>query len=85
MPVSLAKLGPITYIYILISYIHMKIVPVVRKALLKEIDEENEDMLYWLSRPPEERIAEVTRLRSHFMKPGQRMDKTVVIKRLLHP
>jgi len=40
----------------------MKIVPVVRKAILKEIDEEYEDMLYWLSRPPQERIAEVTRL-----------------------
>jgi len=38
----------------------MKIVPVVRKALLKDIDEEYEDMLYWLSRPPHERIAAVT-------------------------
>ena len=63
----------------------MKIVPVVRKALLKDIDEEYEDMLYWLSRPPQERIAEVTRLRSHFLKPGQRMDKTVVVRRQLHP
>lgn len=59
----------------------MKIVPVVRKAILKDIDEEYEDMLYWLSRPPSERIAAVTQLRSHFLKPGQRMDKTVVIKR----
>lgn len=63
----------------------MKIVPVVRKALLKDIDESYEDMLYWLSRPPQERIAEVTRLRSHSLKPGQRLDKTVLIKRLLHP
>ncbi len=63
----------------------MKIVPVVRKALLKDIDEEYEDMLYWLSRPPQERIAEVTRLRSHSLTPGQRLDKTVVIKRKLHP
>lgn len=62
----------------------MKIVPVVRKAILKEIDEEYEDMLYWLSRPPHERIAEVTRLISFSLKPGQRMDKTVVIKRKLH-
>jgi len=62
----------------------MKIVPAVRKGLLKDIDESYEDMLYWLSRPPQERIAEVTRLRSHFLKPGQRMDKTVVIKRKLH-
>ena len=63
----------------------MKIVPVVRKAMLKDIDEEYEDMLYWLSKTPQERIAEVTRLRSHFIKPGERMDKTVVVKRLLHP
>ena len=63
----------------------MKIVPVVRKALLKDIDESYEDMLYWLSRAPQERIAEVTRLISLDLKPGQRMDKTVVVKRKLHP
>ncbi|HZY35221.1 MAG TPA: hypothetical protein VFE53_01155 [Mucilaginibacter sp.] len=63
----------------------MKIVPVVRKALLKDIDESYEDMLYWLSKTPQERIAEVTRLRSHFLKPGQRMDKTVLVRRRLHP
>jgi hypothetical protein len=63
----------------------MKIVPVVRKALLKEIDESYEDILYWLSKTPQERIAAVTELRSHSLKPGQRLDKTVVIKRQLHP
>jgi hypothetical protein len=63
----------------------MKIVPVVRKATLKEIDEGYEDMLYWLSKTPKERIAAVTQLRSFSLKPGQRMDKTVVVKRKLHP
>ena len=63
----------------------MKIVPVVRKAILKEIDESYEDMLYWLSRPPQERIAEVTRLIHLTLKPGQRMDKTVLVRRQLHP
>jgi hypothetical protein len=63
----------------------MKIFPVVRKAVLKEIDESYEDMLYWLSKTPQERIAEVTRLISHSLEPGERMDKTVVVKRLLHP
>jgi len=62
----------------------MKIVPVVRKAVLKEIDEGYEDMLYWLSKTPQERIAAVTQLRSHSLAPGQRMDKTVIIKRKLH-
>ena len=63
----------------------MNIAPVVRKAVLKEIDEGYEDMLYWLSKTPQERIAAVTQLRSHSLSPGQRMDKTVVIKRKLHP
>ncbi len=62
----------------------MKIVPVVRKALLKDIDESYEDMLYWLSKTPQERIAAVTELRSHTLEPGQRLDKTVLIKRVLH-
>lgn len=69
----------------IIKIISMEIVPIVRKAVLKEIDESYEDMIYWLSRPPHERIAEVTRLRSFSVKPGERLDKTIVIKRLLHP
>ena len=63
----------------------MKIIPVVRKAVLKEIDEGYEDMLYWLSKTPQERIAAVTQLRSGSLQPGQRLDKTVLIKRKLHP
>jgi hypothetical protein len=63
----------------------MKIVPVVRKANLKEIDEDLEDMQYWLSRPPAERAAAVTSLISQSLKPDQRMDKTFVLKRFLHP
>jgi hypothetical protein len=52
---------------------------------LKEIDEEEEDIKYWLSRPPQERIAAVTRLISKSLEPGQRMDKTVIVRRKLHP
>jgi hypothetical protein len=63
----------------------MKIVPVVRKAILKNIDESYEDMLYWLSKTPKERVAAVTQLRAGSLNPGERMDKTVVIKRRLHP
>ena len=70
---------------LLIFTLIMKIVPVVRKAVLKNIDEELEDMHYWLSRPPAERIAAVTRLISKSLAPGQRMDKSIVIKRQLHP
>ncbi len=63
----------------------MKLVPVVRKAMLRDIDEEQEDINYWLSRPIIERVAAVTKLRSYSLKPGQRMDKTIVVKRKLHP
>lgn len=63
----------------------MKIVPVVRKAFLKEIDEEQEDINYWLTKSPVERVAAVTNLVRQSLQPGQRMDKTMVVKRLLHP
>jgi hypothetical protein len=63
----------------------MKIIPVVRKAILKEIDEEQEDINYWLTKTPTERVAAVTHLIRQSLKPGQRMEKTFVVKRLLHP
>lgn len=63
----------------------MKMAPVVRKARLKDIDEDLENLQYWLSRPPAERIAAVTQLISLTLEPGQRMDKTKVVQRYLHP
>ncbi|WP_295654820.1 hypothetical protein [uncultured Mucilaginibacter sp.] len=62
----------------------MKIVPVVRKAKLKDIDEDWENLQYWLSRPVKERAAAVTKLISFSLKPDQQMDKTFVVKRKLH-
>jgi hypothetical protein len=62
----------------------MKIVPVVRKSRLKDIDEDLENLRYWLSRPPQERLAAVTRLISADLKPWERMDKTAVVQRRLH-
>jgi hypothetical protein len=62
----------------------MKIVPIVTKVRMKGGDEDYKDMLYWLSKTPQERIAEVTRLRSAFLKEGERMDKSVVTKRKMH-
>jgi hypothetical protein len=61
------------------------IIPVVRKARLKDIDEDLENLQYWLSRPPIERIAAVTQLISLSLQPGQRMDKTKVIQRYMRP
>jgi len=62
----------------------MKIVPIVTKVRMKGGDEDYKDMLYWLSKTPQERIAAVTHLRSAFLKNGQRIDKTIVIKRKMH-
>jgi hypothetical protein len=49
---------------------------VVKRTLLKNHNEKAEDLKYWLSKTPQERIAAVTFLRSQILKPGQRMDKT---------
>ncbi len=59
----------------------MKIVPIVTKVKMKGGDEDYKDMLYWLSKTPQERIAAVTHLRRAFLKSGERLDKSVVIKR----
>jgi len=47
-----------------------EIKPVVRKFRLSEHDEVGQNLEYWLSRPPEERVAEVERLREVFFEPG---------------
>lgn len=61
----------------------MRIQPVVSKGPMKEIDEQ-EDLLYWLSKSPRERIEAVTFIISQSLKPGERLDKTAVVKRKLH-
>lgn len=60
----------------------MRIQAVVRKAPMKEV-EEREDLLYWLSRTPTERMQAVTFLILQFLEPGQRMDKSAVTIRKL--
>jgi len=61
----------------------MKIVPVVNKIRLKDEDG-HADLLYWLSKTPQERLAAVTQLRKGLIQNGQRLDKTVVLKRNMH-
>jgi hypothetical protein len=58
-----------------------KMVRTVRKGLMKEIDQGGEDLEYWLSRSPHERVAAVTFIMSQSLQPGQRMDKLIVVKR----
>ena len=60
--------------------INFKIIPVVRKASLNEVNEELEDVQYWLSRPVKERIAAITFLISQSLAKGERMDKKAVFK-----
>jgi len=58
-----------------------KIVPVIRKVMLKEANDEERDLMYWLSRPVIERAAAVTSIISQSLIKGQRMDKTKVVKK----
>jgi len=53
-----------------------KMVMVANKVNMKTYDQSFEDLNYWLSKPPIERIAAVTFLIKQFLKLGERMDKT---------
>ena len=61
------------------------IVPVVRKVPLKEAKDDERDLEYWLQQPVYKRAEAVTFIVSQSLKPGQRMDKTVVHKRKMKP
>ena len=62
-----------------------KIISVVRKVSLKEANDYEQDLNYWMDKAPAERLAAVTFLSRQSMKEGQRMDKTSIIKRRLKP
>jgi hypothetical protein len=67
------------------SGIVSSIAPVVRKVLLKEANDKERDLDYWLSRPPIERLRAVTFIVSESLKEGERMDKTHIVKRKMKP
>lgn len=48
---------------------------------MKATDQAADDLDYWLSKTPQERIAAVTFLVNQMLKPSQRMDKTVFSQR----
>ncbi len=54
-----------------------KIALVVRKVNMKNTNQSIEDMEYWLSKTPQERLSAVTFLINQNMAPGKRMDKTI--------
>ncbi len=58
-----------------------KIAAIVRKVSMKDANDADRDVAYWLSKTPQERIAAVTFLVMQTLKPGERMDKTIVVKR----
>lgn len=58
----------------------IRIAHVVKKGLLKDLQQYNNDIDYWLQQSPGSRMAAVTFIMSQSLKPGQRMDKTIVNK-----
>ncbi len=58
-----------------------RMAPVVRKGRLSDIDEAAEDLAYWQSKSPKDRIAAVTFIISQSLEPGARLDKTALVKR----
>lgn len=61
-----------------------KIVPVLRRVMLKDAYDEQNDLEYWLGRPVKERAAAVTYIISQSLAKGQRMDKTKLIKKRMY-
>ncbi len=58
-----------------------KIVPVLRRVMMKDANDDQHDLAYWLSKPVEERVAAVTYIISQSLTKGQRMDKTKLVRK----
>jgi len=58
-----------------------KIAPVLRRVMMKDANDEQHDLEYWLDRPVKERAAAVTYIISQSLTKGQRMDKTKLVKK----
>lgn len=58
-----------------------KIAPVLRRVMMKDANDEQHDLEYWLGRPVKERAAAVTYIISQSLTKGQRMDKTKLVKK----
>ena len=53
-----------------------KMAMVGHKYNMNEQDQASQDLNYWLTKSPLERLSSVTFLVRQYLKPGQRMDKT---------
>lgn len=60
-----------------------KIIPVVRKVQLNEANDYTQDLNYWMTKTPSERLSALTYLARQTMKRDQKMDKTKITKRKL--
>ena len=49
---------------------------VSNKISLKDSNQDDSDLNYWLSKTPQERLSAVTYLVNQNLKPGQKMDRT---------
>ena len=61
-----------------------KIALVVRKVMIKDANDEQYDLKYWLSRSAKERASALTFIISQSIKKGQRLDKTKLVKQFAH-
>ena len=57
-----------------------KMAMVVRRFDRRKYDEKAANLKFWLGRPEQERLAAVTSLSAQLKKPGQKMDRTHVVK-----
>ena len=57
------------------------IFPVVRKILLEKANEGENNIAFWLTKTPKERLSAVTEIISHSLKKSKRIDKSKIVKR----
>lgn len=57
-----------------------RIVPVVRRVAMKDANEHNDDLAYWLAQPAAQRVAAVTFIVSQSLSKDERMNKKIVNK-----
>ena len=57
-----------------------KIAPVVKKGLMKDIEDDDHDLEYWQSKTPNERMAAITFLVMSSIKPGTKMDRSHIVR-----
>jgi hypothetical protein len=60
-----------------------KMAMVAHKYNMNEHDQAVQDLNYWLTKSPLERLSAVTFLIGQYLKPGQRMDKTKFKKSII--